>query len=139
MHNYQNHVVDPTWFWDAIEEFAFDYDWFIVGSVTTDELFRDKYTYTKDTIHGSLQSQGTSVNLLKTGNTESMEYEFYCASIYRIKVNDFILYKNRWLHVESVRDIDEFGVRSARLKMVNLNNYNDLLEYVKYLDGEILV
>ena len=139
MHNYQNHVIDPTWFWDAIEEFSFDFDWFIVGSITTDELFRDKYTYTQDTIRGSLQSQGTAINLSKLGNTENMEYEFYCKSLYRIKVGDFILYKNRWLHVESVRDFDEYGVRSARLKMVNLNNYNDLQEYIKYLDGEILV
>lgn len=139
MANYQNHVIDPTWFWDAIEEFSFDFDWFIVSSVTSDELFRDKYSYTKDTIRGSLQSQGTSLSLSKTGNTENMEYEFYCKSIFRIKVGDFILYKNRWLHVESVRDIDEFGCRSARLRMVNLNNYNDLLEYIKYLDGEILV
>lgn len=139
MANYQNHLVDPLWFWDAIEEFSFDYDWFVVGSITSDELGRDKYSYTKDIIRGSLQSQGTTLSLSKIGNTENMEYEFYCKSIYRIKVDDFILYKNRWLHVESVRDIDEFGCRSARLKMVNLNNYNDLLEYIKYLDGDILV
>lgn len=139
MANYQNHVIDPTWFWDAIEEFAFDFDWFVVSSITTDELFREKRTYTKDIIHGSLQSQGTALNQSTAGNTENMEYEFYCASIYRIKVDDFILYKNRWLHVESVRDVDEFGVRSARLKMVNITNYNDLLEYIKYLNGGILV
>ena len=139
MANYQNHVVDPTYFYDAIEEFAFDFDWYTIAGITTDDLYRDVTTFNKLTIRGSLQSQGTKLQQSVNGNTEQMEYEFYCKSLYRIQVGDFIFYKNRWLHVESVRDFDEWGVRSARLKMVNLNNYHDFQEYLKYLGGEIFV
>lgn len=139
MANYQNHVVDPTYFYDAIEEFAFDFDWYTISGVTSDELFRDVTTFTKLTIRGSLQSKGTSLQQSTSGNTEQMEYEFYCKSLYRIQMGDFIFYKNRWLHVEAVNDYDEWGVRSARLKMVNLTNYHDFQEYLKYLQGEILV
>lgn len=139
MSNYQNHVVDPTYFYDAIEEFAFDFDWYVATGVDSDELFRDVRTFEKRTIRGSLQSQGTALNQSTAGNTENMEYEFYCKSLFRIQIGDFIFYKNRWLHVESVRDFDEWGVRSARLKMVNLANYHDFEEYIKYLRGEKLV
>lgn len=139
MANYQNHVVDPTYFYDAIEEFAFDFDWYTIAGITTDELFRDVTTFTKSTIRGSLQSQGTKLQQSTVGNTEQMEYEFYCKSLYRIQVGDFIFYKKRWLHVESVNDYDEWGVRSARLRMVNLNNYHDFMEWLKYERGDILV
>ena len=33
MSYYQNHLVDPLWFEDAVEEFAFDYDWYIRSDV----------------------------------------------------------------------------------------------------------
>ena len=135
----QNHVIDPTWFYDAIEEFAFDYDWFYEGDFQINDLGEKTTSYVRDSIHGSLQSQGTSLKQSKDGNTEDMTYEFYCKSSYRIKIGDFILYKNRWLHVDSVRDFDEWGVRSCKLTMVNLNNYKDLLETVKYLQGLELV
>jgi len=135
----QNHVVDPTWFYEAVEEFAFNFDWYYEGDFQINELGEKTTSYVKSSIRGSLQSQGTKLNQKKEGNTENMTYEFYCMSVYRIKIGDFICYKNRWLHVDSVRDYDEWGVRSATLTMVNLNNYKDLLESLKYLNGDILI
>ena len=35
---YQNHLVDPLWFLDAVEEFAFDYDWYIRSEVHLNAL-----------------------------------------------------------------------------------------------------
>lgn len=139
MANYQNHVVDPTYFYDAIEQFRFTFDWFVETERQVDEYGRLTYGYTKMEIDGSLQSQGVSLRQKKEGNTNEMKYKFYCKSLYRIKIGDFILYKNRWLHVDEVQDYDEYGVRECSLTMVQLTNYNDLYEYVKYLEGEILV
>lgn len=139
MANYQNHVVDPTYFYDAIAQFRFTYDWYVETERTVDEYGRLSYGFVKMEIDGSLQSQGVSLRQNKSGNTNEMKYKFYCKSLYRIKIGDFILYKNRWLHVDSVTDYDEYGVREADLTMVQLTNYNDLYEYVKYLEGEILV
>ncbi len=135
----QNHVNDPTFFFEAVEMFAFDFDWFYEGDIVIDDYGRKKTSFAKGTIRGSLQSQGTKLDMDIKGNTEEMRYEFYCMSKYRIKIGDFIFYKNRFLHVESVRDYDEWGVRSCELRMVNLNNYKDLQESIKYLNGDILV
>ena len=95
--------------------------------------------YGKETIRGSLQSKGTRLNQNVNRNSEDMQYEFYCKSLYRISIGDFIFYKNRWLRVFTVNDFDEYGVRSAVLQMVELNNYKDFKEYLKYLRGETLV
>ena len=139
MANYQNHLVDPFYFYDAIEEFAFDFDLFRVKGIKIDEMGRRVTKFEKTTIRGSLQSQGNTLNQGEEGNTHRMSYNFYCKSLYRINIGDFIFYKNRWLHVNSVREYDEWGVRSCSLNMVQLTNYRDLAEYVKYLEGEILV
>lgn len=139
MANYQNHVIDPTFFYDAIEQFAFDYDIFVVNNEKLDDYGRIVHTFTKSTIRGSLQSQGNRLVQNKEGNTHSMKYEFYCKSLYRIDIGDFIHYKDKWLHVDEVHDFDEWGVRWVSLTMVNLTSYKDLEEYVKYIDGEILV
>lgn len=135
----QNHVIDPTFFYEAIEEFAFNYDWYVVKGLTLDDYGRRITQFDKQTIRGSLQSKGTSLNLKSSGNTETMKYMFYCKSLYRINVGDFIFYKNRWLHVDRVEDYDEWGVRNASLTMVNLNNYKDLKEYLDYLNGDKIV
>ena len=37
---YQNHVVDPTFFYDAIEQFAFDYDWIVQSDRNIDDYGR---------------------------------------------------------------------------------------------------
>lgn len=135
----QNHVIDPTYFYDAIEEFAFNYDWYVEAGVTINDLGRRITRFDKKTIRGSLQSQGTSLQQSFNGNTENMSYKFYCKSLYRISKGDFVHYKNRWLMVVGVDDFDEWGVRSATLNMVNLNNYHDFEEYLKYMNGEKVV
>lgn len=139
MANYRNHLIDPSYFYDAIEQFAFDYDIFIQTAETTDEFYRKKYSYEKKTIRGSLQTQGLSLSQSKTGNIQTNEYSFYCKSLYRINIGDFIFYKGQWLHVDSVHEYDEWGVREAHLTMVQLSSYRDLEEYVKYINGDIIV
>ena len=139
MANYKNHLIDPSYFYDAIEQFAFDYDIFIQTAETTDEFYRKKYSYEKKTIRGSLQTQGLSLSQSKTGNIQTNEYSFYCKSLYRINIGDFIFYKGQWLHVDSVHEYDEWGVREAHLTMVQLSSYRDLGEYVKYINGDIIV
>lgn len=136
---YQNHVIDPTYFYDAIEEFSFDYMIFIVSKKELDERGRRVVEYSQDIIRGSLQSQGTVLHQSKDGNTNTKEYDFYCKSLYRIDIGDVIVYKNNYLMCESVRDYDEYGVRSAHLKMIKLTAYRDLAAYVKYLEGQQLV
>ena len=139
MANYKNHLVDPSYFYDVIEEFAFDYDIFVKTGETQDEYFRTKMTFEKQTIRGSLQTQGLTLHQNKTGNIQTNEYNFYCKSLYRINIGDFISYKGQWLHVDSVHEYDEWGVREARLTMVQLSSYKDLEEYVKYINGEMIV
>lgn len=136
---YQNHVIDPTFFYDAIEQFKFTYDWIIETEKGLDDYGRLTHGFTHSEIQGSLQSEGIRVVRRKEGNYEEMTYKFYCKSLYRIKENDFILYKGRYLIVNEVQDYDEYGVREATLKMVQLNQYQDLCEYLKYLKGELLV
>lgn len=136
---HQNHVIDPAYFYDAIEEFAFDYDCFVVNGFTIDEYGRKITKFEKMKIRGSLQSQGNSLRQSKDGNTQEMKYDFYCKSLYRINIGDFIFYKNKWLHVDSINDYDEYGVRSCSLQMIQLTNYKDLSDYVKYLEGEKIV
>ena len=136
---YQNHVIDPTYFYEAIELFSFNFDWYPIKDTEIDELGKRVIKYGKETIRGSLQSKGTRLNQNVNRNSEDMQYEFYCKSVYRISIGDFIFYKNRWLRVFTVNDFDEYGVRSAVLQMVELNNYKDFKEYLKYLRGETLV
>lgn len=136
---YQNHVIDPTYFYDCIEEFAFNYDCYIVKNINVDDYGRKITNFEKTQIRGSLQSQGNILRQSKDGNTQEMKYDFYCKSLYRINIGDFIHYKNRWLHVDAVYDFDEYGVRHCSLQMVQLTNYRDLLEYIKYIEGEEIV
>lgn len=135
----QNHVVDPTYFYDCIEEFSFDYNIYIVEKKEIDASGNVKRTYSKNVIRGSLQSQGVELRQSKDGNTKEMRYNFYCKSLYRIDIGDIIEYKNRYLRVESVKDFDEYGVRECSLRMVQLTKYRDLADYIKYLQGEKLV
>lgn len=132
----QNHVIDPTFFFDAILEFAFDYDWYPVKEVKLDDMKRRVTIFDHLTINGSLQPQTGSIDFKKEGNTHNLQYKFYCKSLYRINLGDFIHYKNRWLHVDEVQDYDEWGVREVNLTMVNLTDYRDLESYIKYLEGE---
>ena len=60
----------------TIEEFAFDYDIYVQTSETLNAYYRKAYTYEKQTIRGSLQTQGLSLRQSKSGNTETNEYEY---------------------------------------------------------------
>lgn len=139
MANYKNHLIDPTYFYSAIEEFAFDYDIYVATDEKQDEYFRTVHSFEKRTIRGSLQTQGLSLKQNKSGNLHENEYNFYCKSLYRINIGDFIFYKGQWLYVDSVHEYDEWGVREAHLTMVQLSSYKDLEEYVKYINGDIIV
>ena len=136
---YQNHVIDPTFFYDAIEEFSFNYDIYVVVKKDLNEAGKTVITFDKQIIRGSLQSQGTVLVQSETGNMTTMRYDFYCKSLYRINIGDVIVYKNRYLLCKEVRDYDEYGVRSASLEQIQLTAYRDLRDYVKYLKGEELV
>lgn len=135
----QNHVIDPSFFYDAIEEFAFDYNAYFEKSHTIDERGNKVVEYDHKVVRGSLQSQGVVINHNKSGNIQEMRYNFYCKSLYRLEIGDIIRYKNRLLSVDSVQDYDEWGVRKASLIMVELAKYKDLTDYIKYLEGEKIV
>lgn len=134
-----NHVIDPTYFYDAIEEFAFDYYIYVMTGETVDDYGMQKHTYKQETIRGSLQTQGTSRKYSKDGNLDDCEYKFYCKSLYRINLGDFIEYQHKLLYVYAIHDYDEYGVREATLKMVDLMQYQDLADYLEYINGEKIV
>ena len=136
---YQNHVIDPTFFYDAIEEFSFDYKLYVNTSKTVDDYGKRVLGYTLKTVRGSLQSQGSSISRSKDGNTDRKTYNFYCKSLYRVSKNDILEYNNEYFICVSIQDIDEYGVRSAVFKMIQLSQYRDLADYIKYLQGEKLV
>ena len=136
---YQNHVIDPTFFYDAIEEFSFNYDIYVIVKNGLNEAGKTAITFDKQIIRGSLQSQGEVLVQSETGNMITMRYAFYCKSLYRINIGDVIVYKNRYLLCKEVRDYDEYGVRSASLEQIQLSSYRDLRDYIRYLNGEELV
>lgn len=139
MANYQNHVIDPTYFYDAIEEFAFDYDIFVVTQPKLDDYGNRTYGYAKESIRGSLQSHGTKLVQSKSGNTHEVRYSFYCKSLYQINIGDIIDYKGKYLRVNDVQDYDEYGVRQAELSMIELAAYRDFADYLDYINGKKLV
>ena len=136
---YQNHLVDPTYFYDAIEEFSFNFTIYTVTNKTIDDYGNVKYTYDNAIIRGSLQSDGTRLMQSQEGNTTVVKYRFYCKSLYRINIGDIIEYKNKYLRVDFVQDYDEYGVRNCELTMIQLTAYRDLRDYIRYLNGEVLV
>ena len=136
---YQNHLVDPTYFYDAIEEFSFNFTIYTITNKTIDDYGNVKYTYDNAIIRGSLQSDGTRLVQSQEGNTTVVKYRFYCKSLYRINIGDIIEYKNKYLRVDFVQDYDEYGVRNCELTMIQLTAYRDLRDYIRYLNGEVLV
>lgn len=137
--DYQNHVVDPNFFNDAIEMFAFDYRIYIVGRDGVDEYGNQKLTYSQEMIRGSLQSKGKQIVRSKEGNTNEWNYSFYCRSIYRIDEGDIIEYKGNYFIVTGISDYDEYGVRSASLSMIKLSAHRDFADYLKYLNGDKII
>lgn len=134
-----NHVIDPTYFYDAIEEFAFDYNIFVKVDRTVDDYGNVTAKYEQNVIRGSLQSDGSRLQQSKSGNTIGKGYRFYCKSLYRINIGDIIEYKTNFYIVKDVNDYDEYGVRSCRLEMITLTEYRDFADYLKFIRGEKLV
>lgn len=132
------HVIDPSYFDDAIAQFAVEYDWWHVTGQVVDDYGYQKNTFSKLPLIGSLQPQSYRRIPNKEGVTEIKPYDFYCKSIYRIEVGDFINYKNEWLIVTAIYPYDEYGVRKADLQSVNMASYKDLTEAVKAQTGEII-
>lgn len=135
----RNHIIDPTYFFDAIEEFSFNYEWFPIIKKELNDYGRYVDKFDKKIIRGSLQSKGEKIIRSKTGNIREHIYEFYCKSLYRINIGDFILYNNKWLIVTDVQGYDEYGVREATLKMVELTSSKDLYEYIRFLNGDKII
>lgn len=133
-----NHIIDPSYFDDCIEQFSFNYDWYHITGLNVDDLGNQKNTFTKFIIKGSLQPRGNRRQMKKEGMVEVRSYDFYCKSIYRIDTGDFICYNNDWLIVDSVEPYDEYGVRHVTLESANMAIYKDLLEAQKCLSGEII-
>ena len=136
---YQNHVIDPTYFYDAIDEFAFNYIIYVVNDTEIDDYGKVITTYKQNIINGSLQSDGVRERQSKSGTTQDKKYRFYCKSLYRIDIGDIIEYKDNYLRVNFVKDYDEYGVREAELQVIKLSMYRDFADYIKYLKGEKLV
>lgn len=134
-----NHLIDPTYFYDCVEEFSFDYPIYVVSGIEYDAHGKQKVTYELQQIRGSLQTQGLRVNQSKDGNHTTNQWRFYCKSLYRIKQGDVIFYQNNYLRVNEVKPYDEYGVRSCSLEMIKLSAYRDLQEYVKFLNGDEFV
>ena len=132
----QNHVIDPTYFYDAIEEFTFRYTLYVVVGKRINDAGKTVTTFENKDIYGSLQSHGKQLQQSLEGNTVTYMYNFYCKSLYRIDIGDILVYKNNYLMVDSVRDYDEYGVRSCTLKQIQLTAYRDLADYVAYLNGD---
>lgn len=134
-----NHLVDPTFFYDVIEEFAFDYDVYIEQPGSVDDYGNTKISYKKEKIRGSLQVQGKPLRQSKTGNTMDVQYMFYCKSLYRIDIGDIIEYEGNFLRCIDTHPYDEYGVREARLQMIQLTAYRDFADYIKYIKGQKIV
>lgn len=130
-----NHLIDPTYFYDAIEEFAFDYVIYVVEKDEVDEYGYTTLSYQKRSIRGSLQIQQKSERQSKDGNTHTVTYKFYCKSLYRIDIGDILEYDGNYLRVNDVHPYDEYGVREAALEMIQLAAYRDFAAYLKYISG----
>lgn len=130
------HIVDPTFYDDAIAEFDDDYTVYVAGDMIIDEYGNQTRNYTSHKIRGSLQSDGKRINKNSNGgNTYTWNFHFYCKSCYPLEINDYILFEGKLLLVTSVTDRDEAGVRWADLEMTNLAAPQDLKNFDKFEDG----
>lgn len=136
----RNHVIDPTFFYQAIEIFSFNYHFYRLSKQEINENYEQHATYEHFIIKGSLQSQGSKIIQRKEGNIIEDRTNFYCKSLYQIEKGDLIHYKHKLYRVDDVtEDYDEYGVRACKLVMVQLSTYEDLEEYIKTIEGEELV
>lgn len=134
-----NHVIDPTFFSDAIEMYAFDYIAYIVKDVIRDEYGMQKSAYDKVNIRGSLQTQGVKLNQKKSGNTTSNSFMFYCKSSYRLNIGDFMIWEGKLLHVIDMQPYHEYGVRECTLEMTQLNEHRNLAEFIHLQTGDVRI
>lgn len=134
-----NHLIDPTYFFDAIDEFTFEYTAYIYNNAGVDEYGNTKRSFTKQQIFGSLQIQNKAERKSKDGNTADVTYRFYSKSLYRLNFGDVIEYDGMYLRVNDVKPYNEFGVREVGLVMIQLSAYRDFAEYIKVVKGEQLI
>ena len=135
-----NHVIDPAFFYDAVEEFAFNYTIFYKGKGDElDDYGRPVPQYTKSTIRGSFQTEGNSVSRKFEGNTQDEEVGFYCMSNSRIHINDIIERYGNYYIVNSIHNYDEWGVREATLSVMTLQENRDFQEWLQYQTGGKIV
>lgn len=136
-----NHVIDPTFFYDAIEEFAFNYTIYHkdMGD-TLDDYGRAIPHYKKDIIRGSFQTKGNSLNRsIDKGNTQSEQAKFYCKSLYRIHINDIVERYGSYYIVNDIQNYDEWGVREATMSVISLQEHRDFQEWLQYQTGGKIV
>ena len=131
------HVINPTFFYDAIDLYSFEYDAYIVKNVQRDAYGMQKSLFDKVHIRGSLQTQGSKLNQSKKGNTVSNTFKFYYKSKYRLNIGDFMMYENKLLHVIDSQPYNEYGVRECTLEMTQLNEHRDLAEFIHLQTGDV--
>lgn len=135
----RRHIIDPKFFDDAIDMYAFKYVAYIVRDVKRDQYGMQKSTFDKVIVKGSLQSQGARSNKSKTGNTVSHEYRFYHSSKYRLNIGDFIIYDDKLLLINDSQPYKEYGVMECTLEMAQLNEHRDLAEFIHLQTGDVRI
>lgn len=131
------HIIDPTFFDDAIDLYSFEYEAYIASNVVRDEYGFERTTFDKVMIRGSLQTQGSRLTQNKSGNIVNNSFKFYYKSEYRLNIGDFIFYDNKLLHVIDSQTYNEYGVRECSLQMTQLNEHRDLAEFIHLQTGDI--
>lgn len=132
------HLNDVRYFWDAIENFSFDYDFYTYSGRTVDDRGHIKKSFTHSTIRGSLQSSnGYSKTRDKSGATVEGSFNFYCKSIYKFNIDDFIrTQEGQWLICVAVTEpYGEWGVRAGTFVMTDLYHQKELSDYLDTLNG----
>lgn len=131
-----HHIVDPSFFKDVILMYGTLFDAYFVSGVIVDEFGMQKSKFEKLEIEGSLQTQGTKLVQRSSGNVRRHMFEFYCMSKYRLRIGDFIVYDSKLLHITDMQSFDEYGVRKCDLEMTQLNEHQDLQEFIRTLTGD---
>lgn len=131
------HIIDPTFFDDAIDEYSFEYEAYIVSNIEPNEYGMQKATFDKVKVRGSLQTQGSTLSQNAKGNVVSNRFKFYYKSKYRLNIGDFMTYDNKLLHVINSQPYNEYGVRECTLEMTQLNEHRDLAEFIHLQTGDV--
>lgn len=135
----RHHVIDPSFFLDAISMYGTNYNAYLVSGVEMNEYGMQKSKFENVEVFGSLQTQGTRLTQKTSGNIVSNQFKFYCKSLYRLRIGDFMVQGANLLHVIDMQPYDEYGVRECTLEMTQLNEHQDLHEFVRFLNGDEIV